>query len=45
MAGVSSNQSETGRYEAPHIERRTDIGPMLIGFQLNSANIDNEVQV
>ena len=28
------------RYEAPQIEQRTPIGPMLIGIQVISANVD-----
>jgi hypothetical protein len=29
------------RYEAPRIEQRTPIGPMLIGLQIISGNIDS----
>ncbi len=36
MAGISSDRREAVEYEAPQIERRTEIGPMLIGVQLNS---------
>jgi hypothetical protein len=40
MTGVSNDQCETAQYEAPQIERRTEIGPMLIGVLLSS-NLDN----
>jgi hypothetical protein len=29
-----------GTYEPPRIEQRTDIGPMLIGVPIASANAD-----
>jgi hypothetical protein len=28
------------KYDPPRIEQRTDLGPMLIGVQVNSANVD-----
>jgi hypothetical protein len=40
MAGVSIETGSTAAYEAPQIERRTEIGPMLIGVQIISGNID-----
>ena len=39
MAGIRSDRCETAEYEAPQIERRTEIGPMLIGVPISS-NLD-----
>jgi hypothetical protein len=39
MAGISSDRRKTVDYAAPQIERRTEIGPMLIGIPISS-NLD-----
>lgn len=35
-----ADATETASYEPPRIERRTDIGPALIGFLNGSGNTD-----